>query len=308
MELSELKKRPLRDIWKDEGKDFTPWLAEEENLDMLGEEIGIDINLIQTEKPLGAYKADIYAEDERSRKIVIENQLESTNHDHLGKLLVYASGLDAEIIIWIVKEFTDDHKNAVNWLNEHTDENISFFLIKIEVWQIEDSKPAPKFQIIVSPNEWAKSLKEAYRGDMTETENNRLSFWTEFREYIVKKDTKTSFSKPKPIHYYTFNIGKKNVNIDLVLRTKDRALDCGLDTYDKPLFDFLEKKKHEIEEEIGEKLEWKDSTPQKRIIKRKYVSDVYDKERQNNFNWFYENIVLFRKVFIKYIEEFRKED
>ncbi len=135
MDLSTLEKVNLRQVWKHEASDFTNWLAQDENLDLLSDEIGIDISLIQTEASVGKFNVDILAEEDNTgRKIVIENQLESTNHDHLGKIITYASGFDAEIIIWIVKNVRDEHKQAVDWLNEHTDEKINIFAIKMEVW------------------------------------------------------------------------------------------------------------------------------------------------------------------------------
>src|SRR5205085_4728442 len=123
-----------------EALDFTNWLAQKENLEALGEEIGVDIKLIKTEANVGKFNVDILAEEENSeRKIIIENQLEDTNHDHLGKIITYASGYDAEIIVWIVESTREEHIRAIDWLNEHTDEDIDFFLIKMEIWKISDS-------------------------------------------------------------------------------------------------------------------------------------------------------------------------
>lgn len=159
-ELGKLKKIDLRKAWKHEAIDFTSWLAQDENLTLLSDEIGIGIKLIKTEASVGNFNVDILAEEENTgRKIIIENQLEPTNHDHLGKLVTYASGYDAEIIVWIVEDVKDEHKQAIDWLNEHTDEKLNFFLIKMELWQIGDSSFAPKFQIISNPNDWAKTLK-----------------------------------------------------------------------------------------------------------------------------------------------------
>ena len=125
MQLRALEKVDLRTVWKHEASDFTNWLAQDENLSLLSDEIGIDISLIQTEASVGKFNVDILAEEENTgRKIVIENQLESTNHDHLGKIITYASGFDAEIVIWIVKDVRDEHKQAIDWLNEHTDDKI----------------------------------------------------------------------------------------------------------------------------------------------------------------------------------------
>lgn len=139
MKLSKLKKVDLREVWKHEALDFTNWLAKEENLELLSDEVGIDISLIQTEASVGKFNVDILAEETNTdRKIVIENQLEATDHDHLGKIITYASGFDAEFIIWIVKSVRDEHKQAIDWLNEHTDQKINIFAIQMEVWQIGD--------------------------------------------------------------------------------------------------------------------------------------------------------------------------
>jgi len=154
--LAKLQKIDLRDVWGIE-PDFTNWLAQKENLDLLGEEIGVDIKPIKTEANVGQFKVDILAEEESSgRKIIIENQLEDTNHDHLGKIITYASGYDAEIIIWVVRDVREEHQRAVEWLNEHTDEKTGYFLIKIELWQIGGSNPAPKFDVLVSPESCAE--------------------------------------------------------------------------------------------------------------------------------------------------------
>jgi hypothetical protein len=140
MQLSKIKRVDLRKVWKNEALDFTTWLAESENLELLSEEIEIEISLIQTEASVGKFKVDILAEENNTgRKIVIENQLDSTDHDHLGEIITYASGFDAEIVIWIVQNVRDEHKQAIDWLNEHTDQKVNIFAIQMEVWQIAES-------------------------------------------------------------------------------------------------------------------------------------------------------------------------
>ena len=140
MQLSKIKRVDLRKVWKNEALDFTTWLAESENLELLSEEIEIEISLIQTEASVGKFKVDILAEENNTgRKIVIENQLDSTDHDHLGKIITYASGFDAEIVIWIVQNARDEHKQTIDWLNEHTDQKVNIFAIQMEVWQIAES-------------------------------------------------------------------------------------------------------------------------------------------------------------------------
>jgi hypothetical protein len=133
MTLGKLKKVDLKNEWKHEAYDFSKWLAQQENLDMLSDEIGIGIQLIEREASVGKFNVDILAQEENSeRKIIIENQLETTDHGHLGKIITYAAGYDAEIIIWIVKDVRDEHKKAIEWLNEHTDEKNSW--IKYFQW------------------------------------------------------------------------------------------------------------------------------------------------------------------------------
>lgn len=153
--LGKLEKVNLRDIWANEEYDFSVWLSKEENLKELSNTVGIDIILEERESAVGKYSVDIYGkEDGTDRKVVIENQLEDSNHDHLGKIITYASGKDAKTIIWIVKRARDEHRQAIEWLNAHTDEEVGFFLLEIELWKIGDSAPAPKFNVVSKPNDW----------------------------------------------------------------------------------------------------------------------------------------------------------
>jgi hypothetical protein len=147
---------------------------------------------VQIEAAVGSFNVDILAEEEGTgRKIIIENQLEVTNHDHLGKIITYASGYDAKIIVWVVKDVREEHRQAVDWLNEHTDEDTEFYLMKIELWQIENSPYAPKFEIISKPNDWAKAVRSSTdAGELTDTKVKQLEFWTQFKEYAKKRQTK----------------------------------------------------------------------------------------------------------------------
>ncbi|MBK6771353.1 MAG: hypothetical protein IPG78_04290 [Ignavibacteria bacterium] len=159
--LGKLKAVDLRTQWKHEAHHFTNWLAEYENMELLGEELGIDILNAKTERrESGRFNVDIVAEDSISGKtIIIENQLEITNHKHLGQILTYASGHDAEIIIWIVSDYREEHKQAIDWFNNNMGNKINFFLVQIELWQIGNSLYAPKFNVISEPNEWANVVK-----------------------------------------------------------------------------------------------------------------------------------------------------
>lgn len=148
----------LREVWSHEAHDFTPWLAK--NINILSETIGIDISIEDTEASVGDFNVDIFAVDaDTGKKIIIENQLEETDHDHLGKLITYASGKAADLVIWLVRKARPEHRAAIEWLNNHTDEGVGFILCEIKVFRIGNSEPAPKFEIIEQPNDWVKEMR-----------------------------------------------------------------------------------------------------------------------------------------------------
>ncbi|MBI4243215.1 MAG: DUF4268 domain-containing protein [Planctomycetes bacterium] len=307
--LAKLKKIDLRDVWGIE-PDFTNWLAQKENLDLLSEEIGVDIKPIKTEANIGQFKVDILAEEEISgRKIIIENQLEDTNHDHLGKIITYASGYDAEIIIWVVRDVREEHQRAVEWLNEHTDEKTGYFLIKVELWQIEGSNPAPKFEILVSPNEWAKAIKASPAGgELSDTKLQQLDFWTKFKGFVRAKDTHIRLQTPRPQHWYDVSMGSSEAHVALTINSRENLLGCEIYiSRNKELFNFLQEHKGEIEKEIGEQAEWVDAAVASRTKIKKKVSDLFSQsEAENYFAWLYEKTVLFQKVFSRHFREFNK--
>ncbi len=155
--LEEIK--DLREVWSHEAHDFTPWLAK--NISILGDEVGIDISIEETESSVGDFNVDIFATDaDTGKKIIIENQLEETDHNHLGKLITYASGKSADLVIWLVRKARPEHRAAIEWLNNHTDEGVGFILCEIKVFRIGNSEPAPKFEIIEQPNNWVKEMKK----------------------------------------------------------------------------------------------------------------------------------------------------
>ena len=153
--LGRLQKVDLREAWTSESADFTPWLAQEQNLKLLGETIGIELELESQEKDVGPFRADILCKDTATDDwVLIENQLERTDHCHLGQLITYAAGLNAVTIVWVAERFTEEHRAALDWLNERTDDKIHLFGLEIELWRIGDSPIAPKFNIISQPNDW----------------------------------------------------------------------------------------------------------------------------------------------------------
>lgn len=307
MSLAKLKKIDLRKAWKHEALDFTLWLSEEENLRLLGDEVGYGIKLIQTEAAVGNFNVDILAEDEDSdKRIVIENQLEKTDHQHLGKIITYASGHDAKVIIWVVESAQEEHRQAVDWLNENTNESVEFYLVKIELWQIDGSPFAPKFEIVSKPNDWAKTVKDsAGRGQLTETKIKQLDFWSQFKDYAQRNRTRLRFQKPSPQHWTNISIGSGKAHLSLTIDSKKGMF--GTEIYipdNKELFEKLLERKKEIESDLGEKMLWMDLPGRKasrlRIV---YQGNFEDQEKwETIFEWLLREAEKFGRVFPKYIK------
>lgn len=310
MKRAKLEKVQLRKVWKHEALDFTNWLAKPENLSLLGSEININIALICTEASVGRFNVDILAEEEETnRKIVIENQLEQTDHDHLGKIITYASGFDAEIIIWIVKNIRDEHKKAIDWLNERTDEKANFFAVELEVWQINDSPYAAKFQVISQPNNWAKVVKNSVNNsNRNKLKMLYLEYWESFRNFATNKGINIKIIKPHSNQSYLITNSVYNqYRIALTTHNNPKQIACELFIPDsKDLFDKLAKSKNAIETDLGFKLNWtKNFTRNKKacrinIFKNANIKDISSWEK--HFEWFLEKAEAFNKVFPKYIK------
>lgn len=175
----------LRTVWPHEALDFTPWLSQEDNIALLSDAIGLDITVDETESTVGDFSVDIFAcETGTDRKIIIENQLENTDHDHLGKLITYASGKSADVIIWLVKHAREEHKAAIEWLNNHTDAKVDFFLCEIKLYRIGNSEPAVKFEIVEKPNDWTREVRKNEYA--TKTQQQRYDYWVAFQDYAFK--------------------------------------------------------------------------------------------------------------------------
>lgn len=307
MALGKLKRVELREAWKHEANDFTQWLALEENLRLLGDEIGFDIKLIQTEAAVGSFSADILAEEENTgKKIIIENQLEPTDHTHLGQIITYASGYDARVIVWVVKDVREEHRQAVDWLNEHTDEEIEFYLVRIELWQIADSPYAPKFDIVSKPNDWTKAVRSSVDvGDLTETKAKQLQFWNAFKDFAKRNNARFRLQKSYPQHWTDISIGSSDAHISLTLRTRESLL--GTEIYipdNKELYAQLAAHKDQIESELGEKAEWMELPAKKASrIRVSAPGDFSDETKwEDHFSWFFNETEKFLKVFPKYLK------
>lgn len=304
--LGKIKKvTDLRSVWAHEEYDFSKWLSEEDNLALLSDAIGIDIVLEELESAVGGFSVDLYASEEGTgRKIIIENQLEDTNHDHLGKIITYASGKDASVVVWIVRRARDEHRQAIEWLNQHTDEQIGFFLVEIELWQIDDSACAPMFKVVERPNDWAKELKKV---TANATQQARLEYWTAFNNYaFANKAFAKEFKQRKPStdHWMSLSIGTSACGMS-ILRLQQQS-QVGVEFYindDKDLFRMLYGHKEEIEAEVGEELDWRELPEKKasRILIKRNANLTDEQDWPQQFEWVMDKLVKIKKAFKKYL-------
>jgi len=260
--IGKIEKLPLRELWKKEDKDFTKWL--EENIGCLNEVLDFDIAIESREEKVGPFKVDLYGEDSSGNKVIIENQLEKTNHDHLGKIITYLTNLGANIAIWIASRPTEEHTKAIEWLNEITPDDISFYLIKVEAIKIE-SQPlaAPLFTIIKGPSEESKQIGTEKK-EYAQRHVLRKQFWTQLLEK-TKEKTKLHQNVSPAIHSWIgTGAGKSGIGYNYVITNKYASCEIYLDrgkefedpNINKIRFDQLFKHKDEIEKEFGGKLNW----------------------------------------------------
>lgn len=303
MKLGRLKRIDLREYWKHEAFDFTRWLSDPENIELLGDEVGIGIQVRETEASVGRFNVDILAEEENTgRKIIVENQLEITDHSHLGQLITYAAGIEAEHIIWIVRDVREEHRQAIDWLNEHTDEHVNFFLVAIELWQIEDSPPAPKFAVISRPNEWKRSVRTSFQdGDLSDTKTKQLEFWQQFQEYASTNHPELKLRTPRPQHWYDVAIGRSDSHIALSINSREDKVGCELYIPDsKDLYKSLLSSKPQIEKELAlaEPLDWQE-LPGKKASRVRALHDFQFADAgtwQGAFAWLTETCIRFKTV------------
>ena len=259
VKIGKLTEVDVRDLWKHEQYDFSNWLAKEENIKLLDDEIGLTLMDINKEVYIGSYRCDLVAKDETTGQIVIiENQLQATNHDHLGKIITYAAGLDAKTIIWIVKEAREEHKAAIEWLNNNSSEEIGFFLIELHAYKINDSLPAPMFKVVEKPNNFTKTSKQNYSDkELNRSQNERLMFWEEFNTVIVSKGKPFSVRKPTTDHWYDVAIGTSEAHLAINLVNKENKIVLELYILDnKNLFDHIYEDKEKIESTLQMIFSW----------------------------------------------------
>jgi hypothetical protein len=257
MHVSRLERVSLRDLWLNESHDFTTWLAE--NLDFLGETLGIDLSLVEQEASAGTFSADILAEDSNGNPVIIENQLERTDHDHLGKLITYLSNLDAKVAVWITSEPRPEHEKAVHWLNEALPVDTAFYLARIEAYRIGDSPPAPLLTVIAGPSPEAKQIGDQKK-ELAQRHLLRMEFWSQLLEQAKERTSLHARISPGKDNWISAGAGRSGLGFNYVIRMSDAQVELYIDKGEaeanKDIFDQLITNKEQIEAVFGEPLDW----------------------------------------------------
>ncbi len=306
--FSELKKVPLNEIWKHEASDFTPWLAE--NIQELGDALGLNLEFTGTEASVGDFSLDLLAQVEgSSRTVIIENQFKQTNHDHLGKLLTYAAGYDASIVVWISETVRDEHRQTLEWLNQRTNTETQFFGVVLEVVQIDDSNPALNFKLVVFPNEWQKSKRQ-------ESSTNQSARGEKYRTYyqpLIDELVKHNFTRPRTPssqNWFNFSSGINGIGYGVQFPRGDKVLtyiNIGRELGENriAIFNALEEWSAEIAANFKNPLEW--NRDQEVSLSTIAIScdgsiESTNSELEEIREWHIENLLKLKEVFQPKIE------
>ncbi|MBI2857118.1 MAG: DUF4268 domain-containing protein [Chloroflexi bacterium] len=310
--LGRLEKVGLREAWSSESSDFTPWLAQEDNLRLLGEAIGMELELESQEREVGPFRADILCKEVTTDNwVLVENQLARTDHTHLGQLLTYAAGLNAVTIVWIAERFTEEHRATLDWLNERTDDTVNLFGLEIELWRIGDSPIAPKFSIISQPNDWARTVQQAAAGsgELSAHKQLQLRFWTAFKQHMEVRTSPVRCQKPLPQHWTNHALGRSGVHLTSIVSlwnsvTNAKGPEIRAELYldgpnAKQEFAALQKQKGAVEEALGFTLTW--HNPENKAMCRLYARQDADFLNEalwpQHFEWLQQRLETMHRVF-----------
>ena len=302
--LSKLERVPLREAWKHEAGEFTPWLAEADNLDMLADALGLsELVLVAAEHWVGDFKLDILCTD-GDEQVIIENQLEETTHRHLGQIIAYAAGVDAKKVIWVAQSFRPEHAAALQFLNENTTDALSFFGVQVELWRIGNSPLAPNFEVVVKPNDWAKSGREQARAATSTSPTKQLQqkFWMALIERLAKAAPQIRPQKPRPQHWLNNSIGRSGFGLNITANTRDERLGVELwipGAEAKKHFANLVAQKNEIQSSLGFELDWQE-LPEAigcRVVAWYPQASIEDEQRWDDYlDWLTQRLVKMDKV------------
>lgn len=312
--LDRLKRLSPRDAWSNEATDFTPWLARDENFEVLAEALHFtDAEVQGTEQSVGTFSADIIAQD-RDGYILIENQLEQTDHTHLGQILTYLAGLDGVLkVVWVSTKVREEHRAAVDWLNAHTPDDFSFFAVELELFQIGTSPLAPHFHVVAKPNTWSRHVSSRAR-KLSETQMNDRQvlyhrFWTSFSEYMEQQKTGFGNRKPPKGHWWSLGIGRSGFNITLTANGRDSLLGAEIwigNDSDKLIFDHFHADRELFDNRFGEPLIWErlDNGKGSRIVTRQNGVDIFDETKwEQYFAWYSQKMDTLKDCFAEPIRD-----
>ena len=307
MELGTIQQVDLHEIWPNETKNFTPWLAE--NLQLLSDLLGTFLELEGVEVPVGAFSLDILARDTNSGALVtIENQMARTDHAHLGQLLTYSAGSKAQVVVWVASKFRDEHRETLDWLNENTRESLSFFGVEIELIRIEDSPPAPLLRLVAAPHEWTGQTHDSPA--LTPSEKKYIRFWYPLLEEL-RKSHGWNIKTENKRSYYSAGSGARSsmfgsrmrftdaneVRVEMVISSQDKDRN-------KVAFDLLKESSANIEEKLGP-LTWErldDAKESRIVVSRPGHIDDSDEDLGSIREWLIEHLMNFRTVLAPYLK------
>jgi hypothetical protein len=307
--LGRLASVPLREVWAGEARDFTPWLAESDNISLLAETLGLsDLDVQGREVPVGSFYIDILARDAEGRVVVIENQFGPTDHTHLGQILTYVAGQEGNAtVVWIAETVRDEHRAAIDWLNASTVEAYNFFAVEVEALRIGDSPPAPRFSVVAKPNNWSRGIGRATRASSAPLDDRArgyIAYWAAFGQYLVEHGARYRMPTPAPRgNACIWGIGRSGFALaDNVLLDSHRLRVEIYITHRaaKRAFDLLEAERTGIESEVGHALDWQrlDDRQACRIaVHRTDVDPRNEDQRPLQYAWMLDETQRFDQAF-----------
>jgi hypothetical protein len=304
--LGRLTRVELRAAWKSESAHFTPWLAQPENIAVLAETMGLSADGLEVqgqEQAVGPFRADILCRNtEDNSFVLIENQLERTDHSHLGQLLTYAAGLKAVTLVWIAERFTPEHRATLDWLNEITGDSFHIFGFEVELWRIGASPPAPKFNVVVQPNEWARTIRNASQGGPAATPvgQMQIAYWASFAAFLSSRNAAFKPPKPYPSNWMNWGLGRAGVSLLVFVNASGIAVGIDVNSREHPTwYPKLLAHRPRLESDAGFPLEWEEKPGNKRSTLR--VRQDLDMRDESNWTeahaWILERLGKLRDAF-----------
>lgn len=301
----------VRQAWPNEAKHFTPWLASPDGMELLQEALGMDLEVEAIEQFVGPFRADILAKRTDTTDehwVLIENQLDRTDHRHLGQLLTYAAGLKAATIVWVAQDFAEEHRAALDWLNDITSDNYQFFGLQIELWQIGSSDPAPMMNILSEPNEWTRAVQHSADASVSDLKLQQQRFWQGVRAVLLDRKSIVRPQKAHPQHWADYSLGRSGAWLCATVNKGKKVLSVDLSLRGPPgkvWHDELEAKKAEIEARFNQPLSWQrlDGRKQSRVaLTRENTDPTNETDWPAQHAWVADHLERFHTIFKPYVQ------